>query len=217
MSRSLRTAVLTAIGVSFLALGTAAPAEAQMADDHPQWSVDGQAGIGLPVGDLSDLPIDDVGPAITLGVGYNLSPRFTIRGHGAVEIFGSEDEREVAPDVRLFHYGGGVVFDVIASGQSPFEIAVNAGGGATTFDTDAFSNPGGGPGEFKETYFSFNGGVMLGYGFTEDATVFVRGEWYQMFTDEDETLKLAQVSPELDEGFDSASSVPIQVGVNVGF
>lgn len=38
------------------------------------------------------------------------------------------------------------------------------------------------------------------------------GQWYQQFTDEEETARLAEVSPELTEGFSSASSVPLTVG-----
>lgn len=214
MDSRFRTATLSLAAFTFLALGAAAPAQAQTMGDAPDWTVDARGGIAIPMGDVADLPIEDTGPALGLGVGYYLSPRLAVRGEGSAELY--TGDFNTAPDVRFVHYNLGLEAQVTEPGQSPFAVIVNLGAGATAWDTDALGGSGGGPEEFRATYFTVNGGLKLGYNFASNATVFVAGDWYQQFTDEEETQRLARVSPDLDQGFDSASSVPLTLGFKFG-
>lgn len=211
MRSRLRSYSVSLAAFAFLAVGAASPAQAQMAEDSPQWTVDARGGVAVPAGDLADLPLDDVAPALGLGVGYHLTPRIAIRADGAAEFY--TGEQDFAPDVRFFHYNAGLEFDVIKPGQGPWDLTANVAGGGTTWDTDAGTGPGGGPGEFSETYFSVNGGLKVGYDVASYVNAYVGGQWYLQFTDEEETRVLAEVSPDLSEGFDSASSVPLYVGL----
>lgn len=211
MCSRLRTTALSLAGLAFLVLGGASPAAAQMAGESPQWTVDAQGGLAVPTGDVSDLPIEDTGPAFSLGVGYHLSPRFVVKGQGGAEVFTGDFDG--APDVRFLHYNAGLEVELTPPGESPLDVLANVGGGGTTWDTDALAGPGGGPSEFTATYFTVNAGVKVGYAFASNASVFVGGEWYQQFTDEAETQRLVKVSPDLSEGFSSATSVPITLGL----
>lgn len=211
MDNRLRTATLSLAAFAFLALGAAAPAPAQVMNDSPRWTVDASGGIGIPVGDVADLPIDDVGPAFNLGVGYFVSPRFAVTVDGGAEIY--PGEFDVAPDVRFFHYNAGLEAQVTEPGASALDVTVNVAAGGTTWDTDGLTPPGGGANEFSSNYFTVNGGVHVGYAFADNVVAFADGQWYQQFTDEEETAQLADVSPDLQEGFSSASSVPLTVGL----
>lgn len=209
MDDRLRAATLSLTALAFLAFGAAGPAQAQMMGDSPQWTVDARGGIAIPTGDVSDLPIDDTGPAVGLGVGYRLSSRFAITADGSAEFYTGEFDG--APSIRFLHYNGGLEADVTQA-QSALDVTVNVGAGATTWDTDALTPPGGGDNEFSATYFTVNGGLQVGYAFASNATFFASGQWYQQFADEEETARLAKISPDLNEGFDSASSVPLTAG-----
>lgn len=94
-------------------------------------------------------------------------------------------------------------------------MTANLAGGATTWDTDAFA-ANGATIELSETYFTGNGGLEVGYEVARSVSAFLGGQWYLQFTDEAETLPLARTAG-LAEGFDTASTIPLYAGLEIGF
>jgi len=199
--------------IAVLGLVAVAPTHAQSTDDAPGWTFDGRGGISVPAGDLADLPIE-VGPSFGAGVGYYVTPRVAIRGDGSVELFSGDDLAGggTGPDITLWHYNAGVEVELTQPGAGPWDVTANVAGGATTWDTDRFTS-GTGTSDDLETYFTANGGLKAGYDVTPSVNVFVGGQWYLQFTDEEDTRALASLTPDLSEGFDTASTVPLYAGI----
>lgn len=214
---TVRRTLLALGAMAFLTAGAAAPAQAQvLLEDSPNWTVDGRGGIAVPVGDLSDLPIESVGPTFGVGVGYYVHPRVAVRVDGDVELYSGDDMAGggTGPDVNLWHYNAGLELELTRPDAGPWDLTANLGGGATTWDTDPFTT-GAGTDDLSETYFTANGGLKLGYDVSSSANVFVGGQWYLQFTDEDDTRALASLTPELNQGFDTASSFPLYAGLKL--
>lgn len=210
MDSKLGTVALSFATFILLALGAASPSQAQMMDS-PQWTVDGRGGLTLPTGDVSDLAIESTGVALDIGVGYHLTPRFVVRADGGAEFFRGSFSN--APNIRFFHYNAGVEAELTRPDGGPLDVTVNVAGGFSKWDTERAVPVSGGT--FSETYPTFNGGVQVGYDVAPNLNLFLSGQWYQQFTDEDETAPLAEISPDLDGGFSSASSLPISLGLRL--
>ncbi|MFW6192310.1 MAG: hypothetical protein ACOC83_02395 [Gemmatimonadota bacterium] len=209
------SAIGAAAAAAFFLLMLPGDAAAQAANGS--WVLEGRGGISVPAGDLAD--VFDVGPSFGAGIGYRVHPRVTLRADGDVAILsGNDDLATPAPDTRLWHYNGGVELELTRPGASPWDLTVNLAGGATTFSGDDFTetvtNPVTGESvtDFSETYFTANGGLKVGYDVTRRINVFVGGQWYLAFTDEDDTAVYSALNPEI-EAFDTASEIPIVVGL----
>ncbi len=175
-----------------------------------EFQISGRGGIGIPTGDLAD--IADVGPTFGIKLAYRVHPRVRLRVDGDVEIYdgaGLNNGTE-APDLTLWHYNGGAEFEVLQPGRSPWNVVVNGGAGATTFDSDRFSSGG----DFNETYFTLNGGVEVGYHVRSNVRVFAAGQLFVMFADDQDTAVFAALSPEVNN-FDTVVSIPITAGVSI--
>lgn len=178
-----------------------------------RWSFDGRGGIAVPVGDLSD--VADVGPTFGVGIGYWFNDRVAVRVDGDLDLLSGKDSEgtgPAGPDMNLWHYNAGVEVDLVRP-TSPWDFTLNVAGGLSTLDVDEF-DVGGTPTDLSETYFTGNGGVQVGYDVSPNVNVFARGQWYLVFSDEDDTLPLAQIIGETD-GFDTLNSLPITVGVRI--
>lgn len=181
-----------------------------------KWAFEAQGGVGIPVSDLADLT--DPGVTFGVGVAYWLSSRLAIRVDGDVEILNGKDSSgpgSEGPDINLFHYNGGLQLALTPPDASAWSIRLNAGAGATTFDSDEFSASGSTV-DFSETYFTVNGGLAIGYDVSQNVSIFLDGQWYLAFTDEEDTAIFAEINPEIDAmGFDTASSVPLTLGIRI--
>lgn len=195
------------LGIVVVLLGWPVAAQGQQ-----KLEIDGRVGAGIPAGDLAD--IADVGPAVGVKVAYRLNPRFALRADGEVEVLDGADldSGAQAPDLTLWHYGGGVELQVLEPNVSRWSLVANAGIGATTFNSDDFSDAQGG-GDFNETYFTFNTGAEVGYNVRSNVRLFVGAQAHVMFADEDDTVAFAALSPEVDN-FGTVVSVPITGGVS---
>jgi len=214
--RSVRSVLAAIAALGFLAAGSV-PAQAQgMMDDGPTWSVDGRGGIAMPVGDFSDLAIDDVGLTFGAGFAYHVHPRVAIRADGDVEMYGGSTVEEglggTGPDISLWHYNAGVQVELTRPGAGPLSVSANLGGGATTWDTDDFFIQDGAT-EISETYFTGNGGLRVGYEATRNVSVFLDGQWYMQFGDD---AVLSQL-PDAPSDFETVNSLPLRAGVEIGF
>lgn len=214
-----------ALALVFAMALTPVPSHAQGVDQP--WSIDARGGIGVPAGDLSDLA--DVGPSFGLGVAYKIHPRIALRVDGDLDIYSGADfesqaAQPQAPDLNLWHYSGGVEFEITRPGASRWDVTANLGAGATTVDGDAFT---GGPVEnpntetteidFNETYFTANGGLKVGYDVHRNVNVYAGGQWFLTFADEDDTAVFDPVSGGEVQAFDTMSSIPLTLGVKLKF
>lgn len=225
-TRNLGAALALALAVAL------APVEAQgqgmMMDDGSALSVDARGGIAVPVSELGD--VADVGPTVGIGVAYRVHPRVSIRADGDLDLYGGADfdavsaEQPAAPDMTLWHFSGGVAFDVTAPNAARWDVDVEAGAGATTVDTDSFV---GGAVEnpeteelqidFNQTYFTAHGGVKIGYAVNEMLDVYGGARWYLSFADEQDTAVFSALSPTEVNAFDQISSVPLTLGLRLKF
>lgn len=195
--------------VGALALAVLMPGEAR---GQQRWVFEGRGGVGIPAGELAD--VADVGPAFGAKIGYELHPRVTLRAAGDVEFLPGADlaNGTEAPDLRLWHYNGGV--DVqLAPPTSRWSLIVTGAGGATTIDSDSFGGVSGGN-DFSHTYFTLNGGAQVGYAVSPRVNVFAGGLAYVTFADEEDTVAFATLSPEVD-AFDTALSIPLFAGITL--
>lgn len=181
-------------------------------DDERRFSFDAEGGLAIPATDLSE--IADPGPTFGAGIGYALTDRFSLRADGDIALLEGkeiEDPTPVLPDLNLYHYNAGVALDV-APPTSPWEVAVNVAGGATTIDGEEIIEDG--PAEtLSETYPAVNGGVSVGYDVTRNFNLYLGGQWYMTFADEEDTEAIADATGE--EPFDLLSSVPLVAGLEV--
>lgn len=184
------------------------------AQDRGSVSFQAQGGVAVPVSDLAD--VTDPGATFGAGVAYWISPRLAIRADGDVSLLTGTDSEGTGPegpDMNLFHYNGGLQLQLTDPELSRFRFLVNLGAGATTFDADEPEGAGQAA-DFSETYFTANGGLSVGLDVTSAVSVFLDGQWYLAFTDEEDTAGFGDFTGD-GEGFDTASVVPITLGLRI--
>lgn len=180
-----------------------------------RWSFEVRSGTVFTANELKDLA--NLGATAGVGFSYRFSRYFALRADGDVDIlFGNPvGGGATAPDVRLWHYGGGfeVNFARPRYQDVPLTFAVNLGAGATTFDSDEFV-AGGQAFDFSKTYFAANGGVRLGYAFNQTLDLFASGRAYLIFADKEDTSVFTLISNEL-KPMENVWSFPLTVGLRV--
>ena len=199
-----------------------ARADAQIVSYSPIfWSMEGGAGIAIPMGDLADA--SSSGVSFTLGGSYFLNPRLALRAEGGLDLMGEGDAVAIDPDLQIWHFLGGLEYHITdPTGQ--FLFAVDGMAGGATLDTEFFEIPGTGGGmttsNLSKTVFALAGGVKLGYNFARHAetgvpiaTIFVNGDFHYMFTKEEDTATFADyngISP-----FGATYSLPVTAGLRL--
>lgn len=181
-------------------------------------ALEGQGGVAVPLGQLGEFT--DTGASLGAGIAFWFVPRVAVRADfdlNALKGKPSSGPGPEGPDVTLFHYNAGLQLRLTDPRTSRWEIALNAGAGGTTLDSDEFEvireGDIGEPTELKETYFALNGGLGIGYRIAPNLTLFVDGQWYAVLTEEDDTKVFAEINPRVDEdGFGTASVIPITLG-----
>jgi hypothetical protein len=219
--------------VAILAL-LPARADAQFVRYSPVfWAIEGNAGIAIPMGDLSDM----AGSGVTFGMAgsYFLNPRLALRAEGSIDFLGAGDGLASTsdPDLRVFHFSGGFEYH-FSDPTSDLMFTLDIGAGGVTFDTDVFSvdnvvctplcttqSGARSSGNFDQTYFSLNGGLQLGYNFARHAptgtpmvTIFIGADVHMMFADAVDSALLAALYGE-SSGFDTVYLIPITAGLRL--
>lgn len=196
---------------ALLVFGMVASADAQQGV-----TVEARGGIAIPTSDLSDLA--DSGPSFGVGVSFPLNNRLRLRVDGDVDLLSGNDASGTnpeGPDINLYHYGAGLEYALVQPGASRWGIDINVGAGATTFDADDFDVMGT-PVDFSETYFTVNSGLTLGYQVSQGVSVFVGGQAFIMFADENDTAIFSAINSELDPtGFGNVVTIPVTAGFKI--
>lgn len=140
------------------------------------WSFQGRAGIAIPAGNLSDS--QDPGPSFGAGLAYWIRDRLALRGDIDVDLLsGADTEFGELADITLYHFNGGIEYDLVPPSQSPWKLHANAGLGFTTTDVDV-------EGSESETDFTLNAGAKLGYAISPMARIFAGVQAYVILADE---------------------------------
>ncbi|MFV1986334.1 MAG: hypothetical protein ACC682_03595 [Gemmatimonadota bacterium] len=201
-----------------------ARADAQMVRYSPIfWSIDGGAGIAIPLGDLSDNASS--GATFALGASYFLNPRFALRVDGGLSLMGKSDAATADPDLQIWNFLGGFEY-FIADPTGSLLFSFDLGAGGATFDTGVFTVndfPTVGAttsGNFSKTVFAAQGGLKLGYNFARHAqtgvpmaTIYINGDFHLMFLDESDTALFASynnASP-----FGTVFLIPVTAGIRI--
>lgn len=196
-----------------LALVTGLPAAV---DGQSRFTFEGGGGVSIPVGPLNDMA--SVGSSLSGSIGYRLIPRLAFRLDFAanfLEGINSSENGIAGPDLNLYQYTGGFEFEFTDPRHSKWHVILNAGAGATTFDTDEFTLNGVDQ-DFTESYFTTNAGLGIGYEVSSDVDLFFKIQWYVAFTDEEDTAIFSEINPLIDpEGFETASVIPVTLGFRI--
>lgn len=214
-TRTVVTAIVAGAALAFLLAGPA-PAPAQ---EPGTISVTGEAGIGLPVSDLSD--VSDPGPAFRFATDYAVGRSFGVRADVAAEVFESiTGPGGEGPTIRLFRLTVGPSWKLAQpTGESGLRLTVHGGGGAAAF-TAGRTLVGTGSDvriiDFTEVYPSLDGGFSVGYKFSRFAGVHFNGGASLTFIEEADTEPFVFLNPGVEQ-FSTLISVPLTVGVRLSF
>lgn len=175
----------------------------------PTVDLEARAGVAIPSADL--LEYADPGASFGAGAAWWVSDHVALRADGTFANLQGDEGGIVnpvtAPDMNLFHYGGGVEVDVPGrSLATPWNLTINAGAGGTTVDTDDFIETGQGLDDLTETYPNLNAGAEVGRKISEDVLVNVSGQLFYTFMDAEQMSPLAELR--VTEG-------PIEAGVSI--
>lgn len=217
----------TAVALAALLAWLPAEAEAQQGN----FFVEGRGGIGLGLGDVSELT--EPGPTFGLELGYWLDDRLAVTVGGDATLFQGEDQDPSegiaidVPDIRMFHYTAGLQVRATPH-DNPFAVRFGGGVGATTIDTDQFPAAflAGLPlgveppedGEFHTTEPTFQGNLSVGYDVSPRFSIFAGTRPYVALTDRQETQFFHEAVAAVDvRGFNTAWDLPVHAGVRVDF
>ena len=158
--------------------GAGAETAGQAVDPGPPFGVSVRAGFSHPKGDLGDLADD--GWLLALARGWRVSPRVTVLAEGSLEDL--EPGGRIRPDapplggvlgpnVELWRVMGLASVEVTDPAVSRWEVAVQAGAGATVVAADAWANAD----AFTTVEPTLTAGLLAGYDATRRLTLFARG------------------------------------------
>lgn len=162
--------ILAIAGLGTLAL--AAPLAAQQ--PAPRFFVEGLAGAVVPTFDIADVATS--GAAFGVAAGYRISPRWVLMGEFDYGMH--EDEATGTVDINTSHYIAKVGYVVVPARERGWEVLVNLGVGAVTFDVE------GAPDSF--TYPAINAGAKIAYNFSRSLALVLSPQGDIAFSDEDE-------------------------------
>ena len=160
------------LAVSALALlGAAAPLAAQQ--PARTFFVEGLAGAVVPTFDIAD--VATTGGAFGAAVGMRLNSRWSLIGE--LDYGMHKDKATESVDITTMHYIGKVGYSFTGPRERGWEVAVNLGAGAVSFDVD---------GADSFTYPAINAGAKITYNFTPQLGLVLSPQGDIAFSKEDE-------------------------------
>ena len=200
-----------------LALLAAAPATAAAQSVDSPVTIDPRAGIGFPVGDLADT--HQAGFAGGLGIAYKLTPHIGVRGDFDLMVLDDESPQfgvVLAPTLTVIHYHAGLEFDFAKPEFQEFPLSFrwSLGAGGTSMSADR-NFPDDVDVDFSGTYPSINTGMKIGYQVSPMMDLFLGGQMFLTFADEEEIAELVKRSGT--QPFGTVWTAPVTLGVNVTF
>ena len=203
------------------------------------WSFDAAGGVAIPVSDLAN--VAKTGGTAGIGLAYFLNPRFALIAEGSLDFmkgkaggdFVSSDG--AGPDLRAWHYTGGFEY-YITDPTSNLMFAFDLGAGGVTYDSDRFTVDGwdcsdptsecdqaagaSTSSSYDQTYFAVNGGLTLGYSFSQTGannipmvTVYIAGDVHVAFGDKQDSRALAAGYGV--ESFGTSILIPVTLGIRI--
>lgn len=204
------TATLTLLAAA------ATPATAQ--DEDAQYSVDPRAGVAFPVGDLADS--HEAGFSGGLGVAVKVHPNVAVRGDFDVAVLDDASPQfgtVLAPTLTMTHFYGGLEFDFSPPDYQdvPLSFRWSIGGGGVSMSASR-DFPTGEDVDFSQTYPSVNTGAKVGYRFSRSVELFLGGQLFLTFADDQEIAELVKRVPQR-EPFKTVWSAPVTLGLKASF
>jgi hypothetical protein len=132
------------------------------------WDVAATAGVGIPLGDLSDT--HDPGFSASLSTTRWMAPRYGIRIGGAMNMLGG---KSVFPDADFWHYNVGPEFHLLDP-ASKLKLLGTVGLGGTTAQFSGGSD---------QTDFTVNAGLSLEYPIGDSLRIMGGPSFYAIFSD----------------------------------
>lgn len=233
LDRAARSAGPGAVLPGLVAAGLLlAPVALDAQDDDPlgpstgSVSVTARGGVGIPVDAHQLNAITRTGGSVGGGVSFHVSPVLALTADVDYQLLQGKDEvlstgtRVPFPDMDVLHATGGLEVH-FTSPETRWTGVLSFGGGISNLNmaeaTDDGSPPPGNLSDVDLTGASFRAGAELGYRATDAATVFVEPGVYLLAVDREETRKISDNAPHLNDPFDVAWIIPLQAGVRIGF
>lgn len=159
-------------------------------------TTDFSGGAAIPGGDLSDAV--KLGPGFTIGLGFRVHDRVSIRAEGGADIFAGEDFSTVTeptfegPDLTVTRLDAGLVLHAITAEQTDgFWVDADVGAGVHILTSDRFERQILANQvtiiDVSKAYFGAKGGLTFGYRFTDQVSAFVGGDAYLTMADTEDT------------------------------
>jgi hypothetical protein len=167
-------------------------AQPALAQEGRRMFVEGLAGAVVPTFDIADVATS--GAAFGATLGYRVGPQWVVMGE--IDYGMHEDEPTGTVDITTLHYIAKVGYSLSGPRDRGWEVIVNLGAGAVTFDVD---------GGESFTYPAINAGAKLSYHFNPSFALVLSPQGDIAFSDEDEL------------GTSNAWVWPITAGVRVAF
>ena len=171
-----------AVPLAAAALLLSAPLAAQ--DAPPRVFLEARAGAVVPTFGIAD--VAETGGAFGATLGINLSPRWSLLGE--FDVGSHTDKATGNVDITTRHYLAKVGYSLTGVKDKGWEVSVNLGAGAVSFDVD------GAPESF--TYPAINAGAKITYNFSRAFALVLSPQGDIAFSDQDEvTTSAAWVWP----------------------
>ena len=199
-----------------LLAAVAAPAAAQ--EDYAPFSVDPRAGVAFPIGDLADT--HEFGFSGGMGLAVKVHPNVALRGDFEVSVLDDESPQfgtVLAPTLTMTHFYGGLEFDFGPPDfqHTPLSFRWNLGAGGVSMSASR-DFPTGQDVDFSQTYPSVNSGAKIGYRFSRSVELFLGGQIFLTFADDQEMAELVKRVPDR-EPYGTVWSAPVTLGLKASF
>lgn len=220
MRRLVRRVMIAAAALAVpVAVGAQDPDPEGIDDDRVDVGVstidlEARAGVALPVGDLTHY--SDPGFSLGLGAAWWLTNHLALRVDGDLANLRGDEGGLVSPaatpDLGLYHYGLGLEMDLPGRAvDNPWSVQVNAGAGATTFDTEEFIATNRDLDDLTQTYPNVNAGAELGRKIGENLLISLSGQVFYTFLEDNDLGPLTELRTT--EPLDAGVSLPITLSI----